>query len=563
MTSQLKCTVSISSLLTILAANGAFASAVDMNPLEAILHFGEKASAQTQMNNILESQGTRLDSQSSLQVMGAVENDGLTTIKARQLYKGVPVLGTLMAVEQGNDSNFFTKLESLSLSVDARVSKAQAVAIAQTVTNNPISRAPELAIMPSADRSTNRLTYWVDVPSTDLVPGVEVVIDAQSGKIIAEITKLETADVAPITVIDAKEQYMIVDPIWSTPAPVVVVPPAVPAPAAQPTLVGCNVTDPVTGKVKLMNSAPACEAFLQNKDVDMKTRCQILLKDALAVGNTFPVMFDPATCTISYYNSAVIGTPSVSAQQAFENAKKVLTYYRDEQARDSFDGKSAMVLSVANAGLKLSNAAWLSDRDMMVYGAGDGVDFGNFTQFVDVAGHEMTHGVVSKTAKLSYMDESGALNEAVADFFGKMIAKDGNWLIGKGLFKADPTKGLRSLEKPSIYNSRFIDATGAKSLKPYPETLAQKFPSFGACDQSNDRCYVHTNSTIPSHGFYLIHEAVGRDKAQKIIYNALIRYMTSATNFKDAGAAVRKACGDLYDSATCGLVDTSLKAVGI
>ena len=40
---------------------------------------------------------------------------------------------------------------------------------------------------------------------------------------------------------------------------------------------------------------------------------------------------------------------------------------------------------------------------------------------LDVAGHEMSHGVTSHTAGLYYFGESGGLNEATSDIFGTMV----------------------------------------------------------------------------------------------------------------------------------------------
>ena len=40
---------------------------------------------------------------------------------------------------------------------------------------------------------------------------------------------------------------------------------------------------------------------------------------------------------------------------------------------------------------------------------------------LDVAGHEMSHGVTSRSAGLVYSGESGGLNEATSDIFGTMV----------------------------------------------------------------------------------------------------------------------------------------------
>ncbi len=56
----------------------------------------------------------------------------------------------------------------------------------------------------------------------------------------------------------------------------------------------------------------------------------------------------------------------------------------------------------------------------MTYGDGDGTTFRPLVS-LDVAGHEMTHGVTSRTARLIYSGESGGLNEATSDIFGTMV----------------------------------------------------------------------------------------------------------------------------------------------
>lgn len=50
-------------------------------------------------------------------------------------------------------------------------------------------------------------------------------------------------------------------------------------------------------------------------------------------------------------------------------------------------------------------------------------------------GHELTHGVTQFSAGLEYLYESGAMNEAFSDIFGKSVEyyydqQSFNWLIG-------------------------------------------------------------------------------------------------------------------------------------
>ena len=62
---------------------------------------------------------------------------------------------------------------------------------------------------------------------------------------------------------------------------------------------------------------------------------------------------------------------------------------------------------------------------------------------LDVAGHEMSHGVTSTTAALVYSGESGGLNEATSDIFGTLVefyadnAPDaGDYLIGEKIVRS-------------------------------------------------------------------------------------------------------------------------------
>ena len=89
----------------------------------------------------------------------------------------------------------------------------------------------------------------------------------------------------------------------------------------------------------------------------------------------------------------------------------------------------------------------------MTYGDGDGVNFGPLVS-LDVAGHEMTHGVTENSANLTYSGESGGLNEATSDIFGTMVefyaanANDpADYLIGEE-FDLKNHVGFRRMDNP-------------------------------------------------------------------------------------------------------------------
>jgi aureolysin len=83
------------------------------------------------------------------------------------------------------------------------------------------------------------------------------------------------------------------------------------------------------------------------------------------------------------------------------------------------------------------------------------------------------------------------------------------------------------------------------------------------CGTKNDRCWVHFNSTIPSHASYLIHEAIGRDKAQTLYYLTLIQFLTSQATFSSAAHATMEACATLFDTGTCDQVKGAFEQVGM
>jgi Zn-dependent metalloprotease len=87
-------------------------------------------------------------------------------------------------------------------------------------------------------------------------------------------------------------------------------------------------------------------------------------------------------------------------------------------------------------GLPWVNASWSDSCFCMSYGDGDASYWPLVA--VDVAGHEMSHGVTSRTAGLIYSGESGGLNEATSDIFGTMVefyaknpAETPDYLIGE------------------------------------------------------------------------------------------------------------------------------------
>ena len=107
--------------------------------------------------------------------------------------------------------------------------------------------------------------------------------------------------------------------------------------------------------------------------------------------------------------------------EAYDNAGQTYDFYKQVFERNSIDGIGMSLISSVHMGQKVNNAFW--NGEQMIYGDGDGELFISFTKSLDVAGHEITHGVVMHESNLIYQDESGALNEHFADVMGSLVTQ--------------------------------------------------------------------------------------------------------------------------------------------
>ncbi len=247
--------------------------------------------------------------------------------------------------------------------------------------------------------------------------------------------------------------------------------------------------------------------------------------------------------------------PATIGVDAQYGAAVTWDYYLNTHGRSGIANNGVGALSRVHYSRRYNNAFWSDSCFCMTYGDGDGVTYNPFDS-LDVAGHEMSHGVTSRTANLIYSGESGGLNEATSDIFGTLVefsannASDpGDYLIGEKLYKSNPTgtKALRYMFKPSI--------DGASKDCYYS--------GIGSID-------VHYSSGVANHFFYLLAEgavvpagftqtpndlvcngntaltAIGKDAAGSIWYRALTVYMTSSTNYAAARQATLNAATDLY-----------------
>ncbi|RKE23550.1 M4 family metallopeptidase [Streptomyces sp. TLI_171] len=253
-------------------------------------------------------------------------------------------------------------------------------------------------------------------------------------------------------------------------------------------------------------------------------------------------------------NSWGTGTTSSresAAVDASYGLAKTWDYYKDSFNRSGIrnDGKGAP--AYVHVDTSLLNAFYDDSCFCMAFGDGSSQNSNTPVTALDVAGHEMSHGVTAATANLNYSGESGGLNEATSDIFGTMVefyannaGDPGDYYIGE---KLNMSGGyMRRMDNPAADGS-----------------------SLGCWSSSAGSVDVHYSSGIGNHFFYLAAEGtgaktiggrahngttcnndtftgIGKDKAAAVWYRALTTYMTSTTTYSSARTATLQAAADLY-----------------
>ncbi len=221
-----------------------------------------------------------------------------------------------------------------------------------------------------------------------------------------------------------------------------------------------------------------------------------------------------------------------TAVSAHYNTSVAYNYYSTTFQRKAIDDKNGVINSIIHVtsnGQGMDNAFWNGGGKVMIYG--DGLnDFKPLAGGLDVAGHEMTHGVTENTANLVYQAQSGALNESMSDVFGVMIDPS-NLLLGEQVVK-NGKSCLRDMLFPN-------NPTG---LAHQPKHMNE----FNNLNNNQDNGGVHVNSGIPNRAAAILIVALGRDKTQKMYYRALTNYLTRNSQFLDCRRAVVSSAKDLF-----------------
>jgi Zn-dependent metalloprotease len=296
------------------------------------------------------------------------------------------------------------------------------------------------------------------------------------------------------------------------------------------------------------------------------------------------------------YNSAAIMTDADNiwgnnnesdvaseASDAHFGVQKTWDYYKNVHGRTGIYNDGVGVKSIVNVTFRGQgpatggNAAWYgAPYKFMAYGSGTSSWFPVVA--IDVAGHEMTHGVTEAMAGLTYSNDAGGLNEATSDIFGTMVeysagsAQDTpDYMIGEKIYRSNPTgkTALRYMFRPG-------DADGGRSYNCYPAAGLTGVDPHYSSGPGNHFYYLLAEGAVNPAGFsYTAAQLVcngntaitgiGRDAASKIYLRALDVYFTSTETYPQARAHTLQAAADLFGagSANYNAVAAAWSAVGV
>jgi Zn-dependent metalloprotease len=449
-----------------------------------------------------------------------VDADGTRHVRMTRSYHGLPVVGGDLVVHQAGSGAWLgrsqTLDDALTLATTAAVGKtaAGAAALAPSKVTRSISgdRVEATRLVVDATGARPRLAYEVVTGGTqkDGTPSrLASYVDARTGAVLRREQQIETVDgsgqslyggTVPLQLNLNGSTYELKDPTR-----------------------GNTYTTDMNNK----SDSLACQIF--------GTGC--------ATGTLF-------TSPDSSFGNGTTSSRESAAVDAQYGTNETWDYYKNVHGRNGIFGTGKGSFNRVHYGQNYVNAFW--DGTKMTYGDGDGTSYGPLTS-LDVAGHEMSHGVTENSANLTYSGESGGLNESTSDIFGTSVefyannANDpGDYLIGEE-FDLAKHQGFRRMDKPSSDGS---------SADCWSATVGQ--------------LDVHYSSGVGNHFFYLLSEGsgaktlngvsyssatcngapavtgIGHDAAAKIWYRALTVYMTSSTDYHGARTASLNAARDLY-----------------
>jgi Zn-dependent metalloprotease len=452
-----------------------------------------------------------------------VDERGERHARFERFHAGLYVFGGDFVVhsreECDRDGFSATLREPLALTLAATLSAAEAEATGLAAFPGAEGAAPRSALAIDAlDRPALVYDVLVEGERLDGTPSLfHALVDARTGEVRRSFDEVPTW-ISPA--------FRARRP--SPPPP----PPPPPGPAAPTAAIGTG-RSLYAGLVPLHTTQVGAGAFVLLDGSPLRTGATIDLLGGTGGGT----LLGDADNVWGDFTS---GDRASAGVDAHFGARVTHEYLLNVHGRRGVAGDGRTPQSSVHYGRGVANAFYSDQSFCVFYGDGDGARSHPFVS-IDMAAHEITHGLTARTANLVYGGESGALNEATSDIFGACVehyaanpARPGNYLLGERLLSTPPGY-YRSMSDPAS-DGASIDH--ASLFRPGMD--------------------VHHSSGVPNHFFYLLSEGgthrtsgvtvagITRAKAERIWFRALTVYMTSGTDFAGARAATLRAASDLF-----------------
>jgi len=450
--------------------------------------------------------------------------DGSTHVRLDRTFHGLPVIGGDVVVHQGPGATWEGVSQTLAVPVKVpvrpkvgHIRAESAVTVKDRVTrairNVRVEGAPRLVV--DAIGATPRLAWEFTTAGryADGTPSrLLTYVDARTGAVVRREERIQTTD-GEGTSLYSGTVDLEVTPSGSS----------------------YQLKDPTRGNTYT---------------TDMKNRTDSIFCTLLGLGCSNGTVFSSTDTSFGDGSTSSRESAAVDAQYG---TNVTWDYFQQVHGRAGIFGDGTGSFNRVHYGNKYVNAFW--DGEKMTYGDGDGVSYGPLVS-LDVAGHEMSHGITENTAGLTYSGESGGINEATSDIFGTMVefhaanAEDpADYFIGEEFDLAEHD-GFRRMDNPSLDGS-----------------------SHSCWSTSTKNVDVHYSSGVGNHFFYLLAEGsgqrtignrvhnsptcngstidgIGRADAERIWFRALTVYMTSGTTYAQARTATLNAATDLFGAAS-------------
>lgn len=453
-----------------------------------------------------------------------VDRDGSADVRFDRTYQGLPAYGGDVVVHLAADGSYRSLTTGSpatgAVSTTPRLTAARAAALSRGAFRGHVDAVstPHLAVQMG---SGSGALVWETVVSgerTDRTPSrLHVLVDAGSGALARTSDEVDTF-AAPSAARPAASQ-------------------ATAAASAAGPAVAANGQSLYSGRVSVDVTQSGSGYVMQDP----------------SHGNGYTTNLNHSTSGTGSVFSSSTGTfgngttsdPASAGVDAHYGAAETFDYYKNVQGRNGIFGNGQGVPSRTHYGNAYVNAFW--DGSQMTYGDGQG----NARPLVelDVAGHEMSHGVSGALTGWDETGETGGLNEGTSDIFGTMVEFYANnpvdtpdYTMGELININGDRQPLRWMYQPSLDGaSPDCYSSGNGGLDPHYSMGPLNHWFFLTAVGSGSHGYGNSptcdGSTVTG---------IGNDKAARIWYKALASYANSSENYHQARIDSLKAAADLY-----------------